>query len=108
MKSILTKYEDLSVFSGLPKQSDHHLVFGYGKRELSERYGLKIPLRNAEHNLSPGGTINQIHGNPAAEKLSKICGQLAYEKEWYRQMVFKGLEDPAREDFRKIFGESYL
>lgn len=108
MKSILTKYEDISVFSGLPKQADHHLIFGYGKRDLSERYGLKIPLRHAEHNLSCRGTIEQIHGNPAAERLSKICGQLAFEKEWYRQLIIKCDDDPAREDFRKIFGECYL
>lgn len=108
MKSILTQYEDISVFSGMPKQADHHLVFGRARRELSEKYGLKIPLRHSEHNISDRGSIEQIHGNPAAEKLSKIAGQLAFEKEWYRKQAIKGAEDPAREEFRKIFGESYL
>lgn len=110
MHSILTKYEDYSVFSGSPAQSIHHLIFGRGMRELSENYGLKIPLTNAEHNLSSVGTINQIHGNPAAEKLSKICGQLAFEKEYYRKLVCgkTSENDPAREEFRKIFGKSYL
>lgn len=108
MKSVLTKYEDISVFSGRPKQSDHHLIFG-AHRKAAEKFGLKIPLTNDEHNLSSNGTINQIHGNPAAERLSEISGQLAFEKEYYRKMVCgKSDADPAREEFRKIFGKSYL
>ena len=110
MKSILTKYEQYSVFSGSPKETDHHLIFGNGNRAISEKYGLKIPLLNREHNLSSKGTIYQIHENPAAEKLSKLLGQVAFEKEYYRNLVCgeKSDSDPAREEFRKIFGESYL
>ena len=110
MKSILTKYENISAFSGRPTQSIHHLVFGTGLRDLSEIYGLKIPLTNAEHNMSSVGTIYQIHGNPAAEKLSKMLGQVAFEKEYYRKLVCgqNSESDPAREEFRKIFGKSYL
>ena len=108
-KSVLTKYEQYSVFSGCPMESWHHLVFGNGMRDLSEYYGLKIPLLHKEHNMSSKGTINQIHGNPAAEKLSKMLGQVAFEKEYYRKLVCgKSDNDPAREEFRKIFGKSYL
>jgi len=108
MKSVLTKYEDISVFSGRPKQSDHHLIPGI-HRNNSERYGLKIPLTNDEHNLSSNGTVNQIHGNPAAESLSRLLGQVAFEKEYYRKMVCGNTDaDPAREEFRKTFGKSYL
>lgn len=109
-KSILTKYEQYSVFSGHPATCFHHLCFGrYGAwRDLSERYGLKIPLIDPEHNMSSKGTINQIHGNPIAEKLSKMLGQVAFEKEYYRKKVCEADEDPAREEFRKIFGESFL
>ena len=77
-------------------------------RDLSEKYGMKIPLMNREHNLSSKGTINQIHGNPAAEKLSKMLGQIAFEKEYYRKQLCKDEDDPAREEFRKIFGRSFL
>ena len=107
-KSIVTKYEKYSVFSGAPKECDHHLIPGTGMRELSERYGLKIPLLNSEHNASSKGTIYQIHGNPAAEHLSKIAGQLAFEKEYYRKCMFDSNDDPAREEFRKLFGKSFL
>lgn len=107
-KSILTQYEDISVFSASPRDCIHHLVFGRGLRELSDVYGLWIPLTNAEHNLSAKGTINQIHGNPAAEKLSKMLGQVAFEKEYYRKQLYNGDEDPAREKFRSTFGKSFL
>ena len=66
-----------------------------------------IPLTNAEHNMSSKGLIYQIHENPAAEKLSKIAGQLAFEKEYYRKLCVVN-DDPAREEFRKLFSESYL
>lgn len=120
MKSILTKYEQYSAFSGTPKECDHHLIFGHGGswRNLSEKFGLKIPLLNKEHNMSSTGTINQIHSNPAAEKLSKMLGQVAYE-EWYlasklssdEVLGHQSIEDwmsEARESFRKEFGESFL
>ena len=108
MKSILTKFEDISVFSGRKKQTDHHLIFGV-HRKNAEKFGLKIPLTNDEHNLSSRGTINQIHGNPAAEHLSRLLGQLAFEKEFYRKIVCGNSDaDPAREEFRKVFGKSFL
>ena len=121
-KSILTKYPQYSVFSGSPATCIHHLCFGrYGAwRELSDKYMLTIPLTDAEHNLSSNGTINQIHGNPAAEKLSKMLGQVAFEKDYLARKLANvnkdGLDektvdewyDEAREAFRKEFGESFL
>ena len=108
-KSVITKYENIIVFSGKPTQCTHHCVFGNGMRQLADNYGLTIPLTNKEHNLSSKGTIYQIHGNPPAEKLSKMLGQVAFEKEYYRKLVCgKNDVDPAREEFRKIFGKSYL
>lgn len=120
MKSILTKYDNYSVFSGAPKQCDHHLVFGkFGSwRKLSEEYGLKIPLLHKEHNTSDKGTIHQIHDNPAAEHLSKMLGQVAYEEYYLAEKLasnenlgHQSIEDwmsEAREDFRLKFGESFL
>lgn len=107
-KSVVTNYEDISAFSGAPTECIHHLIFGRGLRELADIHGLWIPLTNAEHNMSAKGTINQIHGNPAAEKLSKMLGQIAFEKEYYRKQLYNGDEDPAREKFRKVFNKSYL
>ena len=80
-RSIITRYENISVFSNKPAEARHHCLFGRGIRELAEKDGVWIPLLNCEHNMSPKGNINQIHGNPAAEKLSKMLCQMAWEKQ---------------------------
>ena len=111
MKSILTEYTNISAFSQNPKECDHHLIFGSGLRELADEDGLIIPLTHREHNL--GQNTERIHENQAAEKLSKMLGQLAYEKEYYRSALEALKEtdkdsDPAREAFRERYGISYL
>ena len=120
MKSILTKYEKNSAFSGSPAQCMHHLVFGKNGfwRKLSEEYGLKIPLLHKEHNMSSEGTIHQIHENIAAEHLSKMLGQVAFEEKYLADKLASGENlghqsaedwmDEAREEFRRVFGESFL
>jgi hypothetical protein len=52
--------------------------------------------------------VDQIHDNPPAEYLSKMCGQLAFEKEYYRRKLCEADEDPARDAFRERYGESYM
>ena len=119
-KSMVTNYEKNSVFSGTPTTTKHHLLFGTAMRSLADQDGLWIPVLDREHNMSSKGTINQIHGNPAAENLSKIAGQLAFERVWLakklanvnkdgldEQTVDEWLEE-ARESFRKRYGRSYL
>lgn len=105
MKSVLTKYNGFCIFCGKSTQTEHHLLFGIGIRELAEEDGVKIPVCDAEHNMA-GGT-RQIHDNSIAEKLSKIAGQLAWEKEYYRSL-YGNEDDPAREAFRERYGRSYL
>lgn len=104
MKSIVTEYGDISVFSARHKEATHHLIWG-SLRHLADQDGLVVPITNDEHNM---GEIKQrIHDNPMAEKLSKMLGQVAFEKEYYRKKCGeKG--DPAREAFRKRYGKSYL
>jgi len=109
-KSIITEYQDISAFSGQQAECSHHLLFGRGIRELADEDGIWIPLTNSEHNMSPHGVQYQIHGNPVAEKLSKIAGQLAWEKEYYRDLCTTAgnTKDDAREEFRKRYGRSWL
>ena len=98
------------------------MVFGTAGRELSEKDGLKVPVCNDCHNM--GDILCRIHGNPMAERMSKIIGQLAWEKEYalqkadefariidegrekgeVKQIIHKG----GREAFRKRYGCSYL
>lgn len=104
--SIVTEYLGISAFSGRPADCNHHLIFGSQGRKLADEDGLFIPLTNDEHNLSPNGTINQIHGNPAAEKLSKMLGQVTWEKHTIAEAGCT--EQEARENFRKRYGRSFL
>lgn len=106
-KSIVTKYEGISVISGYLRECRHHLIFGSGKREKAEEDGLWIPLRNCEHNMA-AERASQIHDNPAAEYLSKMAGELAWEKEFYRRQLYSSDQDPAREAFRSRYGECYM
>lgn len=107
MKSVLTEYTDVSAFSGRPAEACHHLIYGEALRALADEDGLVLPLTNDEHNMSARGVSCQIHGNPAAEKLSKFLGQVAWEKEYYRRKAGCG-NDEAREEFRRRYGKSYL
>lgn len=109
--SIITNFENISAFSQGPAECIHHCIFGRGLRELADEDGLWIPLMNCEHNMSSKGTINQIHGNPAAEKLSKMLGQMAWERQFvidrYSQ-PFDDIGQEAREVFIQRYGKSWL
>ena len=103
MRSILTEYQYNCAITGRTSECEHHLIFGKGMRNLAEEDGLKLPLTNDVHNMAGGK--NQLHDNPVAEALSKMLGQVAWEK----QKIIEG-HDPnlVREEFRKRYGKSYL
>ena len=115
MKSKVTDYENISVFSQAPAECKHHLISGEGLRKLADIDGLWIPLTNAEHNMSPYGKLYQIHENPPAMKLSKMFGQAV----WMMNRLAEHLEKNAigndkywieqvREEFRDRYGISYF
>ncbi|MBS6954902.1 MAG: hypothetical protein KH230_16925 [Enterocloster asparagiformis] len=102
MKGIITEYDNICACCGKPAEAEHHLIFGKSK-DFSEENGLKIPMCNKCHNM--GKTLERIHDNPKAEWLSKVVGQLGWEK----HAVAGGMtEKEAREAFRQCHGESYL
>jgi hypothetical protein len=90
-KGIVTDYPEICFICGRPSEAEHHLVFGTAGRELSEKDGLKVPVCNDCHNM--GDILCRIHGNPMAERMSKIIGQLAGKKNTpcRRQMNLQGL-----------------
>lgn len=93
-KGIVTDYPEICFICGRPSEAEHHLVFGTAGRELSEKDGLKVPVCNNCHNM--GEILMRIHGNPMAERMSKIIGQLAWEKEYALQKadeLFDKMED---------------
>lgn len=100
---MITEYTDICAICGRPAEAKHHLVFGAGLRRLAEEDNLTIPLCNECHNM--GTRISRVHDNPMAEALSKICGQLEFEK----KQILKGRsEKEARKDFKTRYGRSYL
>lgn len=94
-RSIVTDYKDICFFCGRQAEGEHHLIFGTARKKLSENDGLKVPVCNNCHNM--GETLKRIHGNPMAEKLSKMLGQA----------IFEG-KIGTREEFRDRYGKSYL
>ncbi|WP_337808276.1 hypothetical protein [Gemmiger sp.] len=68
---------------------EHHILFGRGRRELSERYGLKVWLCHNHHNEPPLG----VHFDPAARR----------ELEQAAQFAFDDLHGPG--SFAKVFVE---
>ena len=102
-KSIVTKYDSFCFYCGRPVETEHHLLFGTGMRQLAEEDGIKLPACG-EHHVT-GAVICRVHDNPMAECLSKIAGQLAWEK----NCVAQGhTEEEARELFRKRYKESFV
>ena len=95
MKGIVTEYENICIICGRAAEAEHHLIFGTAGRNLSEKYGLKVPICNGCHTMKE--KCRRIHDNPMAEKLSKMLGQAIFEA-----------KVGSRDDFRKIFGRSYL
>lgn len=95
MNSIVTDYTENCFFCGKDTKEKHHLVFGRGKRELADRDGLVVPCCSNCH--TQNGVSQRLHGNPMAEKLSKMLGQAVYEAKIGN-----------RESFRQRYGVSYL
>ena len=55
---------------------EHHILFGRGRRELSERYGLKVWLCHNHHNEPPLG----VHFDPAARRVLEQAAQFAFDE----------------------------
>lgn len=96
MKSIVTECTDTCFFCGRPAECEHHLLFGTSARNLAEQDGIKVPCCNKCHNMA-NKAVDRVHGNPMAEKLSKMLGQAIWEVNY-----------GDREAFRRRYGKSYL
>lgn len=103
-KSIVTKYTDICFSCNRPCSTEHHLLFGNGMRALADKDRVTLPACDQCH--VTGELLRRIHDNPMAEKLSRIAGQLAWEKHCIAQSGCS--EDEARERFRQRYRESFL
>jgi len=106
MKSVVTEFTEICAICGKPAECEHHLIFGTGMRRLCDEDHIVLPMCNDCHNMSDRLT-SRIHDNPMAESLSKMLGQMAWEKEFYKQLSKQDV-DIARITFMKRYGKSYL
>lgn len=93
------------------KSVEHHLVFGSGVRDLADEDDLIIDLCIDCHTLAFHVT-ERIHDNVAAERLSKILGQMMYERNELAKILStkeaEAYKDKVRQQFLKRYGRSYL
>ena len=68
---------------------EHHVICGNGRRELSERYGLKLYLCWRCHHL--------VHNDHALDLELRKIGQQAWEDRF-----------GSREEFISVFGRNWL
>lgn len=96
---MITKYESNCFICGRPVDTDvHHLVMGNGNKQIADRWGLTAPICRKCH--------TELHANAISCTLSRICGQLLFEKNIIEKEGVNA--DEARERFRQSFGVSYL
>lgn len=105
--------DKICIFCGKPAECTHHLLFGTATRKLADedfKHGAvtAVPMCNSCHNMA-NQLADRIHGNSAAEKLSKMLGQAMWEI-WYLTDFGDAYnaEKKAREEFMKRYGRNYL
>lgn len=84
----------------------HHIVYGSGRRKISDKEGLIVMLCHEHHQ----GT-NGVHGKNGAElgdRLKRIA-QETWEQKFIEEYPYKNhAEDAAREAWIRLFGCNYL
>ena len=102
MKSTVTDIQVECILCGDMATNEHHLICGTANRNMSEKYGLKMPLCAKCH--------NSIHAHGPMMKLSKMLGQAIFERNYDRDLYYElnREEDEARDRFRELFGKSFL
>ena len=91
-KSIMQTEKECYITKRTDNLERHHVFFGTGMRQLSEKYGLTVWLTHDAHNEPPDG----VHHCIAANRKLQQDGQRAFET------LYPDL------DFMKIFGRNYL
>lgn len=91
MKSVLTDKRVCAV-CGSPYIEMHHVFFGFANRKISDKYGYIIPLCHEHHRGRDG-----VHGNHKMDEYFKRIAQKHFEE-----------NIGTREEFRQLFGRSWL
>jgi len=92
MRSIVDNERECLICGDTRYLHKHHIFFGAGRRQISEKYGCWCYLCPRHHNMSNEG----VHFNTELDRKLKSYTQRCF-KEVYPEL-----------DFLKIFGKSYL
>ena len=92
MKSIIQTEKQCFVCGTTFNLHDHHIIYGTANRKQSEKYGLKVWLC-CEHHVGNTG----VHNNRDLDMHLKKLAQEHFEARY-----------GARNEFRRVFGKSYL
>ena len=93
MKSVFQKDKRCWCCGATRNIHEHHIFEGTANRRMSEKYGLKIYLCAAHHNMSKEG----IHFNKLLDNAAKEMAQRYFEEHY-----------GSREYFIKEFGKSFI
>lgn len=99
MRSILSNDEQCWVCGDTTELHRHHVYGGVSNRKNSEYWGCWVYLCPIHHNMSNKG----VHFNHDLDTLLKKTTQRAWEMK--AEFVYR---ERTREEFRKVFGKSYL
>lgn len=91
MKSVLQKEKECFICHSKNWLELHH-IFGASNKKNSEKYGLMVYLCHWCHNEPPNG----VHHNAENMRKLRAIAQKKFE------------ENHTRDEFRRIFGKSYL
>ena len=92
MKSIIQHEKECYVCGKTTDLHDHHIFFGTSNRKQSEKHGMKVWLCQEHHTGNNG-----VHFNKDLDMTLKRTAQVHFETHIGN-----------REQFREIFGKSYL
>lgn len=75
---------------------EHHVIYGWGRRALSEKYGLKVYICPPHHRDSPESVHHNTAGDRDIDRILKVAAQVAFAKNY-----------PTL-NFTEIFGKNYI
>lgn len=106
MESIMPTTKGVCYICGAETHTEsHHIFFGTANRRISEREGLKVWLCHECHRSGK----HAVHRCRATDINLRKEAQEVWETKYKRSYTYENHEDEAaREEFRRLFGRSYL
>lgn len=93
------------IFGNQKAYLEEHHVFGGPNRKASEKYGLKVYLCKYHHTGDISGSSEAVHQNREIDMWLKKRAQYAWERKYAKHLHES---EEANEEFRDVFGKSYL